>query len=68
MEEGSSNILTEALGLFFGLIKEIFEVFGVFLPKFISMFLWVLSAIIVLPCVFVASNIYPKWSKWGEDF
>jgi hypothetical protein len=68
MEEGGSNILTEALGLFFGLIKEMLEVGLAFLPKFISFFLWIISAILILPCVFIASNIYPKWTKWGEDF
>lgn len=41
--------------------------FGI-LPKVISVFLWVLSALIVLPSVFIAGTLYPKWIEWGEDF
>ncbi len=29
---------------------------------------WVISAAFILPCVFVAGVIYPKWEKWGEGF
>jgi hypothetical protein len=36
--------------------------------KAVSVTLWAASAVIVLPCVFVASVIYPKWVEWGEDF
>lgn len=36
--------------------------------KFIHFTLWIVTAALVLPCVFVASVIYPKWEKWGEDF
>jgi hypothetical protein len=55
--------------------SEIFEVIGnmfsalfAALPKIINFTLWVLSACIVLPCVFVAGTMYPEWQKWGEDF
>jgi hypothetical protein len=36
--------------------------------KVIHVTLWAASAVIVLPCVFVAGVIYPKWVEWGEDF
>ncbi len=38
------------------------------LPKIFSFCLWVIAAAFILPCVFVAGNIYPIWEKWGEDF
>lgn len=47
------------------------EMFGAImkvLPKFISFLLWALAAIVILPCVFVAGNIFPRWVEWGEDF
>ena len=57
------------------MIKEVFKAIGDMfaamigvLPKVIHFVLWVLSAIIILPCVFVAGNIYPAWIKWGEEF
>ncbi len=53
---------------FFKAIGDMFAaVIGV-LPKVIHFVLWVISAIIILPCVFVAGNIYPAWVKWGEEF
>lgn len=36
--------------------------------KIISFILWALVGIIVLPCVFIAGNIFPMWSDWGEEF
>lgn len=51
------NLTTEMIGAFFAV-----------LPKIISFILWVLLAIIVLPSVFIAGNIYPTWVEWGEDF
>lgn len=36
------------------------------LPRAILFILWILVAIIVLPCVFVSGVIYPKWVDWGE--
>jgi hypothetical protein len=56
-------------------VSEIFEVIGGMfsalfdaLPKIISFILWVLSAFIILPCVFVAGTMYSDWQKWGEEF
>jgi hypothetical protein len=36
--------------------------------KFLKFVIWAVSAIFILPCVFIAGVIYPKWEKWGEDF
>jgi hypothetical protein len=38
------------------------------LPKIVMFVLWVILGILILPCVFIAGNIYPWWSEWGEDF
>ena len=58
----------ETLTELFNVWKEMLLAFWSVIPKAISVFLWVLSAIIILPCVFIAGNIYPKWVEWGEDF
>ena len=36
--------------------------------RFINFTLWIIAAVFILPCVFVAGAIYPKWEKWGEKF
>ena len=36
--------------------------------KILIFFLWALSGVIILPCVFIAGTLYPKWMEWGEDF
>lgn len=36
--------------------------------KAISIILWVAVGAIILPCVFVAGHIFPKWTEWGEKF
>lgn len=38
------------------------------LPRILGFILWVTAAVIILPCVFVASQLYPLWAEWGEDF
>lgn len=38
------------------------------IKKMMSFLLWVVVAVFVLPCVFVASYVYPIWEKWGEEF
>lgn len=30
--------------------------------------LWIIVAVFLLPCVFIANAVYPKWVEWGEDF
>jgi hypothetical protein len=58
----------DAIGALFKLWGEMFLVILAVLPKVIKFVLWILFAIIILPCVFVAGTIYPKWVEWGEDF
>jgi hypothetical protein len=49
------------------MVKTIWDGFMEVAPKVLSFILWVLAAIIILPCVFVAGNIYPLWQEWGEE-
>jgi hypothetical protein len=62
----------EAIGSLFtgiwGVWKEMFSVAVEIAPKVLHFIAWILSALIILPCVFVAGNLYPKWIEWGEDF
>lgn len=37
------------------------------LPRAFYFILWILSAIFILPCVFVAGVLYPKWLDWSEN-
>lgn len=65
---GGDNAFVAMIESLFNLFVEMLGAFFAVLPKIISFVLWVLVAIIVLPCVFIAGNIYPKWVEWGEDF
>ncbi len=49
---------------FTALAKAIWPV----VTKLVLFFCWILLAILVLPCVFVAQVLYPVWEKWGEKF
>ncbi|MCX6715497.1 MAG: hypothetical protein NT077_00585 [Candidatus Taylorbacteria bacterium] len=66
--ESAPNPFVTVFGALFSLFGEMIAAFFAVLPKIISFILWVLVAIVVLPCVFVAGNIYPKWADWGENF
>ena len=68
MDEAKPSIFAEIVTELFKLIKEMLDAFFEVLPTVISFIFWALSAIIILPCVFVAGTIYPQWVKWGEDF
>jgi len=46
---------------------EMWEILKAIVPRAILFCLWILTAIIVLPCVFVSGVIYPKWVDWGEN-
>jgi len=56
----------EIFSKLFDVWKEMFSTIWEILPRALSFFFWVLVAIVILPCVFVAGNIYPKWVEWGE--
>lgn len=66
--EGGEGLIGTIFGAIFGLIGEMLGAFFSVLPKAIMFVLWILSAIIILPCVYVAGEIYPTWVEWGEDF
>ena len=65
---GGSNVFIELIESFFKLIFEMLGAFFSVLPKVISFILWIIVAIVILPCVFVAGNLYEPWIKWGEKF
>lgn len=67
-EGGGSNIFETIFSSFFELIGAAIPVVFGALWKLVRFVIWVLLAIIILPCVFVAGEIYPKWAEWGEDF
>src|ERR1044072_9259954 len=60
-------MIEELLVALWDVWMEMFEAVMEVLPKFISLVLWLLAAIVILPCVFVAGNIFPYWVEWGED-
>ena len=57
------EIFTGLLGVW----KEMFSFVWGILPKLISVGLWGISALIILPCVYISGVLYPKWVEWGED-
>lgn len=48
--------------------KEMASVIWSLIPKMFHFSLWILSGIVILPCVYIAGNLYPTWQEWGEDF
>ena len=61
--------MTTVLELFQGLFKtwqDMLSLASELLPKFLTLILWFIAGIIILPCVFVAGTFYPKWTEWGE--
>lgn len=60
--EAITGLLQNLWSLWIEMIKLLFK----FALKFFIFLLWVLVGIIVLPCVFIAGNLYPKWTDWGE--
>ncbi|MFA6314897.1 MAG: hypothetical protein WC648_00820 [Candidatus Paceibacterota bacterium] len=61
------EIISEIANGLSSVIKGVFGWFAKMAPKAISLLLWILTAVIILPCVFVAGELYPKWVKWGEE-
>jgi len=65
--EGENPFIFAAKSLW-DLVVEMMGALLTVLPKIISFILWVLVALIVLPSVFIAGNVYEKWVEWGESF
>jgi len=45
---------------------EMFKILFEFLLKAVVVLLWILCGVIILPCAFIAGNLYPKWTEWGD--
>lgn len=35
--------------------------------KFVNVLFWAIAGALILPCVFIAGNVYPMWEKWAEN-
>lgn len=60
------EMVSELFKDLFNVWKEMFNLVLELLPKFTVLLLWIISGIIILPCVFIAGTFYPKWTEWGE--
>lgn len=56
------------------LLKELWSVWVEMFTKSKDLFLrflifviWAISGIFILACVYVANDLYPKWTEWGEE-
>jgi hypothetical protein len=48
--------------------KEMASIVWSIIPKILHFSLWAICGVIILPCVYIAGNLYPMWQEWGEDF
>lgn len=48
------------------MIELIQESIG-FSIRFLNVLFWAIAGAFILPCVFIAGNVYPKWEKWAEN-
>ncbi|MDE2038112.1 MAG: hypothetical protein KGI69_02725 [Patescibacteria group bacterium] len=62
--ETVGDLLKGLVGIWVDMFFAILSVF----PKFIKLVIWLLLALLILPCVFVAGTVFPAWEKWGEQF
>jgi hypothetical protein len=58
--------VTELFSALWEVWKEMFKILKEWLPRAFFFILWIFCGIIILPCVFVAGSLYPKWTEWGE--
>lgn len=49
-----------------GVWTEMFVVIRDFVFQILMFILWAICGLIILPCVYVSGNLFPKWSEWGE--
>ncbi len=54
------------LSPFWAILTFIYERLKEFVPMALRFMLWVICGILVLPCIYVAGNLYPRWVEWGE--
>ena len=62
------NIFEEIFSELIKVWGEMFSHIMEIMPKVIHFTLWAVSAVIILPAVFIAGTLYPMWVEWGEDF
>ncbi len=60
------DAILELLKSFWALTAGLIGSLLALIPKAVILSLWVACGIIVLPCVYVAGILYPKWVDWGE--
>ena len=61
------EVIGEIFTSLWNLWAEMFKAFWEVLPKALSFILWILAAVIILPCVYICAIFYPLWQKWGEE-
>ncbi len=59
--------IQEILKAIWDVWKAMFSALMEILPKILSFAFWAVCGVIILPCVFIAGSMYPKWVEWGED-
>lgn len=62
--ETVSGMASDLLGAW----KEMWKAAWPMFKTALSFCLWVITAIIILPCVFISGTIYPLWEDWGKKF
>ncbi|MFA6601935.1 MAG: hypothetical protein WCT02_03725 [Candidatus Paceibacterota bacterium] len=60
-------LITEMAKALWEVWKEMFAIFMGIFPRAVSFVFWILCGIIIVPCIFIAGQIYPKWQEWGEN-
>lgn len=64
MSEAIVDLFKGLWGVWTEMFSAVFEV----LPKLLRFLVWALCGVLILPCVYVAGNLFPKWTEWGEEF
>ncbi len=62
------TLITEVAKLIFSAWLAILSSLLVLIGKAVHFGLWMIAGVFIVPCVFIAGNLYPKWEKWGEKF
>ena len=60
--------ITEIGTVLKGILKEIWSFLAEMIPRAIKFLIWLFAGMIILPCMYVAGHLYPKWMDWGDNF
>ena len=63
MEDGISTLFSTLWEVW----KEMASALWAIVSKLLKLSLWILSGIIIVPCVYIAGSLYPMWQEWGDD-